>query len=99
MLAMALEMVPFDPGAHLETEDDVLRYLEAAMEGSDARHIASALGDVARSLGMSQVARKSGVGRRALHATLSEGGNPTLATLMAMLAALGLELRNRPRAA
>ena len=42
---MALKVFPFDPAAHLETEEDILYYLEAAMEGNDAKHIASALGD------------------------------------------------------
>ena len=46
---MALKVFPFDPAKHIETEDDILYYLDAAMEGNDARHIASALGDVARS--------------------------------------------------
>lgn len=89
---MALKVVPFDPARHLETEEDILYYLEAAMEGNDARHIARALGDVARSKGMSEIARKSGLGRQALYNALSENGNPTLETLTAVLGALGLEL-------
>jgi len=89
---MALKVTPFDPAAHLETEEDILYYLEAAMKGNDPKHIASALGDVARCRGMTEVARKSGVGRQALYAALSENGNPTLETLVAVLGALGLEL-------
>ncbi|WP_225204481.1 addiction module antidote protein [Novosphingobium huizhouense] len=98
---MALKVVPFDPARHLETEDDILCYLEAAMEGNDARHIASALGDVARSRGMTEIARKTGLGRQALYAALSETGNPTLETLTAVLDALGFELtvQKRPAAA
>ena len=69
------------------------------MEGNDPRHIASALGDVARSQGMTEIARKSGLGRQALYAALSDTGNPTLETLLAVLEALGLELSVRPRAA
>lgn len=96
---MALKVVPFDPARHLETEEDILYYLEAAMEGNDPRHIASAIGDVARSKGMSEIARKSGLGRQALYTALSEDGNPTLATLVAVLHALGLELTVQKRAA
>ena len=62
------------------------------MEGNDPRHIASALGDVARSKGMTEIARKTGLGRQALYAALSENGNPTLETLTSVLGALGLEL-------
>lgn len=96
---MALKVTPFDPAAHLESEEDILYYLEAAMEGNDPKHIASALGDVARSKGMSEIARKAGLGRQALYSALSESGNPTLETLVAVLGALGLELTVQKRAA
>ena len=96
---MALKVIPFDPATHLETEEDILFYLEAAMEGNDAKHIASALGDVARSKGMSEIARKAGVGRQGLYNALSENGNPTLETLVAVLSVLGLELTVQKRAA
>ncbi|MCT2398122.1 addiction module antidote protein [Novosphingobium mangrovi (ex Huang et al. 2023)] len=94
-----METRPFEPANYLETEEDILYYLEAAMEGNDPRHIASALGDVARSKGMSEIARKSGLGRQALYNALSENGNPTLDTLMAVLNALGLQLTVRKSAA
>lgn len=90
---------PFDPANYLLSEEDILYYLEAAMEGNDPKHIASALGDVARSKGMSEIARKAGVGRQALYNALSENGNPTLETLVAVLSALGLQLTVQKRAA
>ena len=96
---MAIELVAFDPTNYLETEEDIFYYLEAAMEGNDPKHIASALGDVARSKGMTEVAKKAGLGRQALYSALSETGNPTLETLTAVLGALGLELTVQKRAA
>tara|TARA_B100000519_G_scaffold59306_1_gene49614 strand:- start:52 stop:342 length:291 start_codon:yes stop_codon:yes gene_type:complete len=96
---MALKVTPFDPASYLETEEDILHYLEAAMEGNDPKHIASALGDVARSKGMSEVAKNAGVGRQALYKALSEDGNPTLETLVAVLGALGLSLTVQKNAA
>ena len=89
----------FDPANYLETEEDILYYLEAAMEGNDPKHIASALGDVARSKGMTEVANKAGLGRQALYSALSENGNPTLETLTSVLSALGLQLTVQKRAA
>lgn len=94
-----MELRPFDPANYLETEEDILYYLEAAMEGNDPKHIASALGDVARSKGMTEIAKKAGLGRQALYSALSESGNPTLETLTAVLGALGLELTVQKRAA
>ena len=96
---VAIELVAFDPANYLETEEDILYYLEAAMEGNDPKHIASALGDVARSKGMTEVAKKAGLGRQALYSALSDTGNPTLETLTAVLGALGLELTVQKRGA
>jgi probable addiction module antidote protein len=95
---MAVKLTPFDPAEHIETEEDVFYYLEAAMEGNDPKHIARALGDVARSKGMTEIARKTGLGRQALYTALSENGNPTLETLLAVLSALGLELTVQKKA-
>jgi probable addiction module antidote protein len=98
-LSAVVRTTPFDAASYLQTEEDILYYLEAAMEGNDPKHIASALGDVARSQGMSEIARKAGVGRQALYAALSENGNPTLETLTSVLSALGLQLTVQKRAA
>lgn len=96
---MALKTIPFDPAEHIETEEDIFYYLEAAMEGNDPKHIARALGDVARSKGMTDIAKKTGLGRQALYTALSENGNPTLETLTSVLNALGLELTVQKKAA
>jgi probable addiction module antidote protein len=96
---VAVETRPFDPATYLKSEEDVFYYLEAAMEGNDPKHIARALGDVARSKGMTDIARKTGLGRQALYSALSENGNPTLETLTSVLTALGLELTVQKRAA
>ena len=58
------------------------------MAGNDPKRIASALGDVARSKGMSEIARKTGLGRQALQNALSENRNSTLETLAAVPTAL-----------
>ena len=94
-----VKTTPFDAAAYLQTEEDILYYLEAAMEGNDPKHIASALGDIARSQGMSEIAKKAGLGRQALYSALSESGNPTLETLTSVLSALGLQLSVQKRAA
>ena len=49
---------PFDAADYLKTEDDMVAYLEAALEEDDPRVVAAALGDIARAKGMTQVARR-----------------------------------------
>jgi probable addiction module antidote protein len=96
---MALKLLPYDSADLIETEEDVLAYLEIAMEGNNPKHIARALGTIARSKGMTEIAKTTGLGRQALYTALSENGNPTLETLTSVLDALGLELTVQKRAA
>ncbi len=45
---------------------------------------------------MSQVARDTGLGRESLYKALSASGNPEFATVMKVIAALGLKLHAAP---
>lgn len=71
-------------------------YLEAALEERDPGLIAAALGDIARAKGMTQVARDAGLGRESLYKALSPAGNPEFATILKVVAALGLQLHAAP---
>lgn len=89
---MPLETTRFDVLAHLKTPEDRVAYLEAAFEDGDSKDIAMALGDIARSLGMTNVAKEAGVTREALYKALSEKGDPKLSTLLSVMKALGIHL-------
>lgn len=67
-------------------------YLAAALDGGDAGLIAAALGDIARAQGMTEIARKTGLGRESLYKALSPDGNPALGTVLKVVSALGLKL-------
>ena len=96
---MGAKTRPFDPARYLRTEEDIVEYLNVWLEDGTPKEIARALGDIARSQGMTEIARKAGVGRQALYSALSESGNPTLETLTSVLSALGLQLTVQKRAA
>jgi probable addiction module antidote protein len=87
---------PWDPAEHLETDEDMAAYLEAALDEGDPTLVAAALGDIARAKGMTQVARDAGLGRESLYKALSPAGNPEFATIMKVVAALGLKLHATP---
>jgi probable addiction module antidote protein len=87
---------PWDVAEHLEKAEDMAAYLEAALEDGDPRLIAAALGDIARSKGMAQIAREAGLGRESLYKALSPEGNPEFATVLKVIRALGLRLRATP---
>jgi probable addiction module antidote protein len=96
---LGAKTTPFDPADYLSSEADIVDYLKIWMEDGSPQEIARAIGDIARSKGMSEISRKAGLGRQALYNALSENGNPTLQTLMAVLDALGLELSVQPKKA
>ena len=83
---------PWDATDYLETEKDIVAYLEAAFDDGDPRLIAAALGDVARAKGMTMIAREAGLGRESLYKALSADGNPEFATVLKVMRALGLRL-------
>lgn len=86
----------WDAADHLETKEDIAAYLEAALEEGDPSLVVAALGDVARSKGMTQIARETGLGRESLYKALSLEGNPEFATVLKVLQVLGLRLHVVP---
>lgn len=50
----------WDPATQPTTMEDVPAYLEAALQDGDPQLVASALGDISRAKGMSQIARETG---------------------------------------
>src|ERR1035437_554039 len=78
---------------HLSDPDQAAKYLTACYEeGSDV--FLQALRDVVEAQGgMTRAARLAGLNRESLYRQLSRRGNPSLASLNAVLSALGLKLR------
>jgi probable addiction module antidote protein len=76
----------------MDNEDYISEYLKAAFESGDISEITRALGDVARSRNMTDLAERMGISRQGLYKTLSENGNPEFATIQKLITALGLQL-------
>jgi len=85
---------PYDSADYLTSIDDVAAYLETALDeaGDDPTVIAQALGAIARSGNVSELARRVGMSREGLYKALSADGNPSFATIMKVAKALGLKL-------
>jgi probable addiction module antidote protein len=82
----------FDVADYLDDLDDVAAYLEIALQASaeDPTAVPRALGVIARSQNMSELARRVGMSRDGLYKALSEEGNPTWSTILKVTNALGL---------
>lgn len=86
--------VSYDVADQLRTPEEMAAYLDAWLVEApdDVAGIARALGDIARAKGMSRVADATGLSRESLYKALSENGNPSLATVLKVVKALGLRL-------
>ncbi len=90
---MAIKTRKWDTTDYLKTKRDVIGYLDAVLEDGDPELLKAALGDIARSKGMTEIARAAGVSRASLYKALSPKGNPEFATVARVLHALGLRLK------
>lgn len=84
--------LPWDMAENLKTDEDMVAYLEAALEDGDPVLVTRVLGTIARAKGMTQLARDTGLGRESLYKALSADGNPEFSTVLKVLKALGLKL-------
>lgn len=83
----------FDEANYIETADDVVAYLDVVLEENDLAALYEAIGTVARSKGMTEISRRTGLSRESLYKALREDGNPSFATVCKVLAACGLKLQ------
>ncbi|MBZ9654374.1 addiction module antidote protein [Phyllobacterium lublinensis] len=92
---MKIEIYDYDPAEALKSDEAIEVFLSDAFETGDARYIARALGVVARAKGMTKIARETGLAREQLYRSLSENGNPTLETTIAVLKAIGFQISGK----
>ena len=92
---MPLKTTRWDPSEFLDNPESIAAYLEAAFEDGAPSLIAAALGDIARAIGMTQMATQAGVTREALYKALSPTGDPRLSTFLGVMKALGIKLTLR----
>ena len=94
-----MKVYDFDPADMLKSDEAIEVFLIDAFKTNDAGHIASALGAVARAKGMAKIARETGLAREQLYKSLSETGNPTLETTLAVMKAIGFDMTGKRHAA
>lgn len=82
----------FDMAEQIKTEADMAAYLNMVIEDGDAAELARALGVIARSKGMAEIAQKSGLTREALYKALRPNAQPRFNTIQKVMGALGVKL-------
>jgi probable addiction module antidote protein len=86
------ELKDWDMAQDIRSKADVVLCLEAALAENDVPFLLSVMGDIARSEGMSKIAREMGLSREGLYRSLAPGGNPSFETVVRLLGLLGMRL-------
>jgi len=89
----------WDPADDINNKEDVIALLEVAIEENDPDFLLRAIGYIARSKGMTQLARELKIDRKGLYKALAPDGNPSFKTVFKLLDILGLQLKLEPKAA
>jgi len=89
----------YDPAEYINTKDAVIAFLERAIEENDPDFLLRTIGHIARSKGMTQIAKELNVDRVGLYKSLAPDGNPSFKTVFKLLDLLGLRLKLEPKSA
>jgi probable addiction module antidote protein len=87
---------PFDAADYLDSADVIAAYLGEYLEDGTPEELREAMATVARSHGVTDLARRSGVSRPGIYKALGQYGNPSFETVRAILGAMGLRLTVEP---
>ena len=82
----------FEIADHLNNETVIAEYLSLAAQDNNPDVLMMALSDVAKALGMAQVAKDAGLGRESLYKALRQGSKPRFETIAAIMRALNVKM-------
>jgi probable addiction module antidote protein len=85
-----LMLEPFDPAEYLTGSKTIAYYLADAFLDPDPGAFLSALADVARARGMTDIARQTGMSRQSLYKALAHDANPHYSTVRKVMDSLGV---------
>ena len=83
----------WEPADDINTKEDVIGILEAALEENDPDFLLSVFGDIARSKGMSRIAKELNLDRKGLYKSLAPDGNPSFKTVFKLIDLLGMRIK------
>lgn len=89
----------FDITDYLDSNEMIAAYLNEVLENGTEEELIKAIGYVAKAIGMTKIAEKSGLSRPSLYKALSEGSKPQFSTIMKVLRAIGGQVKVNPIAA
>jgi len=90
---MNKDLREFDVANYLDSKEVIAEYLTQVLKDGDLDELLSAIGDVARAKGMTQIAKETGLGRESLYKSFTNGSKPKFDTVVKVLDSLGIKLQ------
>ncbi|MGQ1948645.1 addiction module antidote protein [Geofilum sp. OHC36d9] len=91
-----MEASKFDIADYLDSNEMITEYLNAVLEEGDNSDVITAIGHIAKAIGMTKIAEETGLSRPSLYKALSEGSKPQFETIMKVLKAIGGQIKINP---
>ena len=91
-----METSKFDIADYLDSNEMVAEYLNEVLENGNENDLITAIGNVAKAIGMTKIAEKTGLSRPSLYKALSDGAKPQFSTIVKVLKALGGQVTVNP---
>ncbi|MCX6157210.1 MAG: putative addiction module antidote protein [Ignavibacteriae bacterium] len=91
-----MKTTKFDIADYLDSNEMIAEYLNSVLEEGDETEIITAIGHVAKAIGMTKIAEETGMSRPSLYKALSEGAKPQFSTVMKVLKAIGGQIHIEP---
>ena len=91
-----METTRFEMADYLESEEMIAEYLNTVLEDGESSDLIVAIGHIAKSIGMTKIAEKTGMSRPSLYKALSDGAKPQFGTIMKVLRAIGGQINVKP---
>jgi len=88
-----VKVTDFDVSKYLDSEELIAEYLTAALEDENPDIFLAALSDVAKARGMTEIARKTNMGRESLYKAFAPGAKPRFETVQKVLNGLGVKIQ------
>lgn len=88
-----MKVSKWDMADNIKSAEDVMIYLSTVLEIGEPADVINVIGAIARSKGMTKLAKEAGVSREALYTSLSENGNPSFITVLNILRSMGIVLK------
>lgn len=91
-----MKTTKFDIADYLENKEMIAEYLNTVLEEGNNSDVITAIGYIAKSIGMTKIAQETGLSRPSLYKALSDGAKPQFETIMKVLRAIGGEIKINP---